>query len=178
MDDRPNQVANEFDADLTRSAGERAGTLLALLLVIAIPVLGIWALIDMFPGEVPETKDPGYIDVIFQNRFVVFAARLVVLSAAFVLMLGAIYVASSMIVRIKRGQWLRRAGPFESELAEAQETLGEDVNSLLESLDQAWESNQELEQRLEERDRQLAEAYRVVEALGEEVERLQRAKGA
>jgi len=162
----------------SKGAAERIGVLIAVLLALAIPVVGIWALVEMFPSTVPEKSNPGYLDVIFQSRFVVFAARMVVFSAALVLLLGSIYIASSMIVRIKRGQWLRRAGPFESELAEAQETLREDVNSLLGDLGDAWTADEELERRLEERDRQLADAYGELERLGEELERARRAKGA
>lgn len=107
------------DRKTPRTRGELVGYAVAILLIVAIPIVGIWALIEMFPGDVPERENPSYLDVIFQSRFVVFAARLLVFSAALVLLLGAIYLASSTIVRIKRGQWLRRAGPFESELAEA-----------------------------------------------------------
>jgi hypothetical protein len=147
-----------------RTPGEVIGYLVAILFVIAIPILGVWAMIEMFPGDVPERENPGYLDVIFQSRFVVFAARLLVFSAALVLLLGAIYLASSTVVRIKRGQWLRRAGPFESELAEAQDRLG-DVSSLLDELNEAWEANEELSRRLEERNQQLADAYAELERL-------------
>jgi hypothetical protein len=160
-----------------KGVAERIGFLIAIALVIAIPVVGVWALIEMFPADVPRKEDPGYVDVVFQNRVVVFAARLVVFSAALVLLLGAIYMAASTIVRIKRGQWLRRAGPFESELSEAQQGLSE-VAALLDELNEAWEANEDLSRRLEERDRQLAGVYGDLERLSEELENASRRKGA
>lgn len=82
-----------------------------------------------------------------------------------------------MVVRIKRGQWLRRVGPFESEISEVREGLAE-ASLVLESLNEAWEANEELERRLEERDVQLAAAYTDIERLETEIAALRRAQGA
>lgn len=104
------------------------------------------AVVGLLPGSVRTKSNPGYVDVVFENRLVVFSARLVVVGAAFVLLLGGVYVAASTIVRVRRGQWLRRVGPFEAEVGV--ERSFTDVGSLLDELEQAWRANEELERRL------------------------------
>jgi len=53
------------------------------------------------------------IDVIFDSRPVICAARLLLVCAAFVLAVGGAFIVSSTVARMRNGDWLKRAGPFE-----------------------------------------------------------------
>lgn len=54
-----------------------------------------------------------FVDNVFANRAVLLAARMLLMSAAGVLALGGVFTAASIGIRMKNGEWLRRAGPFE-----------------------------------------------------------------
>jgi hypothetical protein len=99
--------------EVGRRIGEFVGGILALVLLIAIPALVVWLAIAVFPDELPKPSNPDFIDNIFDNRAVIWAARLLLVSGAFVLALGGLYIVVSMVIRMKNGEWLKRAGPFE-----------------------------------------------------------------
>lgn len=67
----------------------------------------------LYPADLPTTKNPDFIDNIFANKAVAWAARLLLVSAAAVLAFGGIFIAVSIGIRMKNREWLRRAGPFE-----------------------------------------------------------------
>lgn len=67
----------------------------------------------LYPADLPASRDPDFVDNIFDNRGVVWAARLLLVSAAAVLAFGGIFIFVSIGIRMKNGEWLRRAGPFE-----------------------------------------------------------------
>ncbi|HKH64756.1 MAG TPA: hypothetical protein VKA35_04770 [Solirubrobacterales bacterium] len=67
----------------------------------------------LYPADLPTTKDPDFIDNVFDNRAVVWAARLLLVSAAAILAFGGLFIVISTGIRMKNGEWLRRAGPFE-----------------------------------------------------------------
>ena len=67
----------------------------------------------LYPADLPIDKNPDFIDNIFDNRAVVWAARLLLVSAAAVLAFGGIFIVSSTVIRMRNKEWLRRAGPFE-----------------------------------------------------------------
>lgn len=140
----------------------------AFIGIICVGVYFFWNFIE--PDTVREPREPTFLDSIFANAAVIGAARIVLLSLAIVLLFGSIYVAASSVVRIRRGQWLRRAGPFESHLDEAKEELDE-LDPLLDLYTDSVEENAELATRLAERDQQLEElaaAYGAAVALLEE----------
>jgi hypothetical protein len=58
-------------------------------------------------------------------------ARLLLVAAVLVLAVGGVFVVSSILVRMRKGQWLRRAGPFE---------IGEPEISDVESEVEHWRS--------------------------------------
>ncbi len=100
----------------TEPARERTGgaasVVAALLLsIVAAGAVGLCA--ALFPDRLPAPGDPDVIDLVFDSRPVVWAARLLLVSAAFVLAVGGAYVVASTVVRMRNGDWLRRAGPFE-----------------------------------------------------------------
>jgi len=136
--------------------------------LIGVGLYFFWNFIE--PDKVREAKNPTFLDSIFANAAVIGAARIVLLSLAIVLLFGSIYVAASSVVRIRRGQWLRRAGPFESHLDEAKEELDE-LDPLLDLYTESIDENAELAARLAERDQQLEQlpaAYGAAVALLEE----------
>lgn len=67
----------------------------------------------LYPADLPASRNPDFIDNIFDNRGVLWAARLLLVSAAAVLAFGGIFIVLSIGIRMKNGEWLRRAGPFE-----------------------------------------------------------------
>lgn len=81
---------------------------------IAACVAGIALLAKgLYPVDLPLAQDPDFIDNVFANRGVLWAARLLLVSAAAVLAFGGVFIVVSTGIRMKNGEWLRRAGPFE-----------------------------------------------------------------
>lgn len=93
-----------------------------------IAAVGIALLVKgLYPVDLPKSTSPGFIDNIFANRAVLLAARMLLVSAAGVLALGGVFIVVSIGHRMKNGEWLRRAGPFEiseEKLVQAQEEIG------------------------------------------------------
>lgn len=83
------------------------GLLVAAGLTIVLLVKGL------YPIDLPESHNPDFVDVVFDNRGVIWTARLLLVSAAGVLAFGGIFIVVSIGIRMKSGEWLRRAGPFE-----------------------------------------------------------------
>jgi hypothetical protein len=108
--------------DGSRDAWERLGGACGLLLV------GILILLlakGLYPVDLPASRNPDFVDNVFDNRAVLWAARLLLVSAAGVLAVGGVFIVVSIGVRMKNSEWLRRAGPFEIsegglEMAEAE----------------------------------------------------------
>jgi hypothetical protein len=129
---------------------------------LAVPCIAVWAVgvallvKGLYPADLPLTKNPDFIDNVFDNRGVVWAARLLLVSAAAVLAFGGVFIVVSTTIRMKNGEWLRRAGPFE-----ISETM---VNEVEGQLDQ-WRSTAlarqekvvELTERLDESEELIAE---------------------
>lgn len=88
----------------------QVSAIVALLICIAAAALLIKGL---YPTDLPSAKDPAFIDSIFHNRAVIWAARLLLISTAAVLAFGGLFIVVSMGIRVRNGEWLRRAGPFE-----------------------------------------------------------------
>lgn len=79
-----------------------------------VAAVGIALLVKgLYPADLPQSRNPDFLDSIFANRGVLWAARLLLVSAAGVLALGGVFIAASIGIRMKNGEWLRRAGPFE-----------------------------------------------------------------
>jgi hypothetical protein len=90
---------------------ERGATGAGFLLVAGILILLLAK--GLYPADLPESRNPGFLDNVFDNRGVLWAARLLLVSAAAVLAFGGIFIVLSIGIRMKNGEWLRRAGPFE-----------------------------------------------------------------
>ena len=104
----------------------------------------------LYPADLPESRNPDFIDNVFDNRGVLWAARLLLVSAAGVLAFGGVFIVLSIGIRMKNGEWLRRAGPFE-----ISESLGEARSEVRTWHRAALESQEEvtaLRERLERSD--------------------------
>lgn len=90
------------------------GKTVSAALGIAVCAAGI-ALVakGLYPVDLPLAQNPDFIDNVFANRGVVWAARLLLVSAAAVLVFGGVFIVVSTGIRMKNREWLRRAGPFE-----------------------------------------------------------------
>jgi hypothetical protein len=69
----------------------------------------------LYPVDLPAVKDPDFIDTTFDNRAVLWTARLLLVSAAAVLAFGGLFIVISIGIRMKNGEWLKRAGPSRSQ---------------------------------------------------------------
>jgi hypothetical protein len=96
-----------------RKAHGAKGTLISFGLVM-VCVIAIGLLVKgLYPADLPESRSPDFIDNVFDNRGVLWAARLLLVSAAGVLAFGGVFIVVSIGIRMKNREWLRRAGPFE-----------------------------------------------------------------
>jgi len=136
-------------------AGEANGgpisTALALLLILALMAGLILLIKGLYPTDLPTTQDPDFIDNVFDNRAVVWAARLLLVSAAAVLAFGGLFIVISTGIRMKNREWLRRAGPFEISETAVSEIEGQ-VDFWRTATLAGQEEVEELTERLEESD--------------------------
>jgi len=110
----------------------------------------------LYPTDLPSTKEPAFIDTIFHNRGVIWAARLLLVSAAAVLAIGGLFIVISIGMRLRNEEWLRRAGPFEiSETTLSEMTVQRDRWRIAALLQQ--EKVAELTERLERSDELIAQ---------------------
>lgn len=83
-------------------------------LIAALGIAGLALLAKgLYPVDLPSASNPNFVDNVFDNRAVIWAARLLLISAAAVLAFGGLFIVISTAVRIRNGEWLRKAGPFE-----------------------------------------------------------------
>ncbi|MGN6557160.1 MAG: hypothetical protein ACTHLH_04010 [Solirubrobacterales bacterium] len=149
----------------TAETRARRGNTALFLLPLSICIAGIVLLAKgLYPVNLPPMKDPDFIDTVFDNRAVLWAARLLLVS---VLAFGGSFIVVSIVIRMKNGEWLRRAGPFE---------VSETVNEIEGRID-FWRATArvrqeevvELTERLEESD-ELIQQLRTAFASGSIVE--------
>lgn len=96
-----------------RGARGASGTLVSFGFAIACVIAIVLLVKGLYPADLPESRNPDFVDNVFDNRGVLWAARLLLVSAAGVLAFGGIFIVVSIGIRMKNGEWLRRAGPFE-----------------------------------------------------------------
>lgn len=94
----------------TPGAGRAIGRI-GLLAVVAVAVALVVK--GLYPADLPVSRNPDFVDNVFDNRGVLWAARLLLVSATAVLAFGGVFIVVSIGIRMKNGEWLRRAGPFE-----------------------------------------------------------------
>lgn len=96
---------------------------LALVLMIAA---GIVMAITQAPNATPLKNNPGFLDVVFNSRLVVLAARIVIVD-------GAIYILASLVARTAAKEWARKAGPVESG-----DDPADDAQAAIKTLETDW----------------------------------------
>lgn len=79
----------------------------------------------LYPVDLPSVKNPDFVDTVFDNRGVLWTARFLLVSAAAVLVCGGVFIVVSIGTRMKKGELLRRAGPFEVSEPTASEIEGQ-----------------------------------------------------
>jgi hypothetical protein len=89
------------------------GTFISFGVVVACAIAIVLLVKGLYPADLPESRNPDFVDNVFDNRGVLWAARLLLVSAAAVLACGGVFVVVSIGIRMKNREWLRRAGPFE-----------------------------------------------------------------
>jgi len=154
------EVAEPFatPASLGYRVGVAFGGLVLLILVVATFAAAIGALVAMgflaytvLPESVPAKANPGYVDVIFENRWIIWVSRMAILAAGAAFGFFAIYVVTSIIARMTRRQWLRSGGPFHAEVAERADDALDIASDVYQDLwNHSEERNRDLEQQLEE----------------------------
>lgn len=127
-------------------------------MVVAIAV-GLLAQ-GLYPADLPESRNPDFVDNVFDNRAVLWAARLLLVSAAGVLAFGGIFIVLSIGIRMRNGEWLRRAGPFE--ISNGPMEMAEDESGYW---DRAAQANQEEVINLRDRLRRSEELIRDLQSL-------------
>lgn len=138
-----------------------AAHLIGSLLFSAILVGVAFLVAGLAPTDLPPDKGSNFIDTVFHNKGVVLAARLLLVATAVVLAAGGVFVVSSIVMRTRNGEWLKRAGPFEIGDAELRDldseadhwraiAVGsrEEVKELTEQLQSAQELAGELQEEL------------------------------
>jgi hypothetical protein len=94
-------------------------------LVVVCGIALVLLVKGLYPADLPESRNPDFVDNVFDNRAVLWAARLLLVSAAGVLAFGGVFIVVSIASRMKNGEWLRRAGPFEISEGPLHKTEGE-----------------------------------------------------
>lgn len=93
--------------------GSAIGYTVGIGVVLLGPFVGAVVLYRIYPDHVADNANPGFIDNIFDNNLVVFAARLVLLSVALVLAFVGTFVVASVVKWMRSGEFLTRAAGFE-----------------------------------------------------------------
>lgn len=153
---------------------EEAHAARAFLLLAALVAPFAYLLYRVYPTHHPLSAHPNFIDEVFANNLVLFAARLTLLSAACVLAVAAVFIVVSFWKRGKAGHWMSRFGPFETQAVE-------DVAGQLDQWIQWWtEENtraNELQERVEQNEKVLTDLYEAFQRAQEELDELRGPNG-
>jgi tetrahydromethanopterin S-methyltransferase subunit B len=106
-------VTEEQGSSEQTANGGKGTTFFGFVLFIGLLALLVLLVKGLYPVDLPIDKNPDFIDNVFDNRAVIWAARLLLVSAAAVLAFGGIFIVASTVIRMRNKEWLRRAGPFE-----------------------------------------------------------------
>ena len=137
-------------------------TVFALLIIGACIAAVVLLVKGLYPADLPSPTSPNFIDNVFDNRAVVWAARLLLVSAAAVLAFGGVFIVISTGIRMKNGEWLRRAGPFEISETAVSEIEGQ-VDFWRQAALAGQEEVTELTERLEESDELIEQLHNMLD---------------
>jgi hypothetical protein len=131
--------------------------LLGLIFLGGLALAGVVALVGIYPSSVPTKANPGWIDLIFASKPIIFAARLLLFSVAVVLAFASAFTVLSIISWTKRRQWLSKAGPFE---------VSREAVEQLEALSQFWQEQAQIQaNEVEQLQEQLRQSNEMIEIL-------------
>lgn len=122
------------------------------LVLLAIALIGVALLVKgLYPADLSPHTDSDFVNSIFHNKGVILAARLLLVSAAVVLAVGGVFIVLSVAIRMKKGEWLRKAGPFE--IAETEVShIESQIERWREAAEAGEEEVEELTKRIEDSD--------------------------
>jgi hypothetical protein len=130
----------------------------------------------LLPSRAPTEANPHWLDSIFDSRWVIWIARLTGLVVLIMFLVFAVYFVSAIVVRMRRGHWLRSGGPFEAEIIDkAEGAMDEAVDQWAQSLQDAEARAADLELQLSETNQQLESVYAMATGLIEDNAGLQQA---
>jgi hypothetical protein len=115
------------------------------------------------------------LDKVLASRFVVVSLHLVVSAIAVVLLTSGAFIVISIAYRMQQGQWLYRAGSFETSSVDEAEANLDERTLAFERCIAVIERNEILTRQMSKRDRALVALVRSYETL---VGRLERASGS
>jgi hypothetical protein len=146
-------------------------------IALALPSGVVFAFYKTFPDEKIEPRPgAGWLDTIFANQYVVFSVRVELISIAVVLVLGALFVAVSIVYRMVRHEFVHKLGWVEVSVPASAERDFREVDEFYRRVVMdAWERNEEMAGRLGRAVVKLAETTQERDRLREECDRLRSA---
>ncbi len=147
-----------------------AGALVAGIILLALALL---------PGSVPKQTNPHWLDLIVDNRWVVWLIRLMGLAIVVMFSMFSVFFVRSINHRMKQRQWLRSGAGLEVEIDRASDAL-EDIGPILDSLAQAESHAEKLEGQLAASNEAIQQLYALLNHVdpGELVAAVERAGAA
>jgi hypothetical protein len=124
-------------------------TLIGIAVLLALVAAAVLAATQIYPNKLPATKNPSFVDNIFDSRVVILLIRVALIFAA-----G--YVVISVVGLIVGRRWLAELGPFKA--SEPIARLEHGAEALEKDLDDALGTVEDLKQSLFESDQALARA--------------------
>lgn len=131
-------------------------TLAAVAVLGCLVAAAVLAVAQIYPSQLPATKNPSFVDNIFDSRVVILLIRVAIIFAA-----G--YVVVSVVGLIVGRRWLAELGPFKASEPVAQLERGTEV--LKTDLDDGVEGVEYLKRRLAESDQALTQARSAIQFL-------------
>ncbi len=138
-----------------------------MVVLAALVYVAVLAVIQIYPHQLPTTKNPSFVDSIFDSRVVILVVRVA-------LMFAAGYIVISVVGLIVGRQWLSELGPFKASAPIAR--LDRSAEVLQTELQDAIETIGGLEQRLVESDGALAQAQSDLEFLLDQIDTIEAEK--
>ena len=171
--------SEEQEPERASKAVTAAGLLGATVVCGFITGVVLLALV-LLPASVPQEKNPHWLDLIVDNRWVVWLIRLSGLAILVMFAVFAVYFVRSINHRMRQRHWLKTGAGLEAEIAS--DAL-DDLEPLLENLTTAEGRAEELEEQLAASNEAIQQLYNLLnhveaEELVAAVERAAAAGGA
>ena len=158
---------------MSKTEEEPAGEPNTAAKIAAIVVLGglaagvVFAVIGIYPHKVPTSKNPSFVDNLFDSRPVLLFVRIA-------LMFAAGYVVISVVGLILGRRWLAEVGPFKA--SEPIARLEQGAEALQKDLADALETVEDLERQLVDNGEALAQSQSDIEFLLDQIDTIEAKK--